>query len=49
MEVRLALDISRVECIGCACGHELDALASLSSLSDYDDKIKDPEKAEKMK
>ena len=49
MEMKLALDIAWIGCIGCKCGDELDAFTVLSSLSDYEDQSGDQEKSEKMK
>ena len=49
MEMRLSLDIAWVWCIGCGRGDELDALATLSSLIEYNDKSGDRVKSEKMK
>ena len=48
-EVRLALGISWVGCIGCGCGDDLDALTALSSLCECDDKGNDKEKSDKIK
>ena len=47
--MRLSLDIAWVWCIGCGRGDELDALATLSSLIEYNDKSGDRVKSEKMK
>ena len=41
MEVRLALDIAWLECIGCGHDDQLDALTALSSLSEYNNKSGD--------
>ena len=49
VEMRLALDIARVERIGCGCDDKLDALTALRSFSDCDDKIDVQEKCEEMK
>ena len=49
MELRLALDIARIGCIGYGCGDQLDALAALRHLSECDDKSGDQGKSEKVK